>query len=139
MLLRDGRVQCEGFEGESEMMGFLVKTKSFLRNASVYALSNSFLSVLLNTSNPFVPKLVHLACLFSTLASPSPLSLSANPHFILLLLFVVSFRGKDNRHSMKCFILSTLLLMQAMVRLSTAASSNSPTLPFAHRSMAKWT
>lgn len=51
MLLRDGRVQCEGFEGESEMMGFLVKTKSFLRNASVYALSNSFLSVLLNTRN----------------------------------------------------------------------------------------
>lgn len=51
MLLRDGGVHCEGFEGESMMMGFLVKTESFLRNASVYALSNSFLNVPLNTRN----------------------------------------------------------------------------------------
>ena len=51
VLLRDGGVHCEGFEGESMMMGFLVKTESFLRNASVYALSNSFLSALLNTRN----------------------------------------------------------------------------------------
>lgn len=38
---------------------------------------------------------------------------------------------------MKCFILSTLLLMLAMVRLSIATSSTSPTLPFVHRSKAK--
>mgnify|MGYP007089580533 CR=1 FL=1 len=51
VLLRDGGVQCEAFEGESVMMGFLVKTESFLQNASVYALSNSFLNVPLNTRN----------------------------------------------------------------------------------------
>ena len=51
VLLRDGGVHCEGFEGESVMMGFLVRTESFLRNATVYALSNSFLNVPLNTRN----------------------------------------------------------------------------------------